>query len=38
MLQDRLQKIAEDDLQCDFRKDRGCTDMIFVTMQLVEKF
>ena len=40
MLQDRLQKIAEDDLtisRCDFRKDRSCTDMIFVAMQLVEK-
>ena len=41
VLQDRLQKIAEDELpesQCGFRKGRGCTDMIFVVRQLVEKF
>ena len=40
VLQDRLQKIAEDELpesQCGFRKGRGCTDMIFVVRQLVEK-
>ena len=33
VLQDRLQKIAEDELtesQCSFRKARSCTDVIFV--------
>ena len=40
VLQERLQKIAEDELpesQCGFRKGRGCTDMIFTIRQLVEK-
>ena len=40
ILQDRLQKLAEEDLpksQCGFRKDRGCSDMIFRVRQLVEK-
>ena len=40
ILQDRLQKLAEDELpesQCGFRKGRGCSDMIFAIRQLVEK-
>ena len=40
VIQGRLQAIAEDILpesQCGFRKGRGCTDMIFVARQLVEK-
>ena len=40
VLQERLQKIAEDELpesQYGFRKGRGCTDMIFIIRQLVEK-
>ena len=40
ILQERLQELAEELLpesQCGFRKCRGCTDMIFVVCQLVEK-
>ena len=40
MLQERLQKLAEDELpesQCGFREGRSCTDMIFTIQQLVEK-
>ena len=40
MLQERLQKLAEDELpesQCGFRTGRGCADMIFTVRQLVEK-
>ena len=40
IIQIRLQRIAEEILpesQCGFRKGRGCTDMIFVARQLVEK-
>ena len=40
VIQARLQAIAEGILpesQCGFRKGRGCTDMIFVARQLVEK-
>ena len=40
ILQNRLQEIAEDVLpesQCGFRKGRGCTDMIYVARQLIEK-
>ena len=40
LLNDRLQSLAEDvlpDSQCGFRKGRGCTDMIFVARQLIEK-
>ena len=40
ILQERLQTLAEQELpesQCGFRKERSCTDMIFVIRQLVEK-
>ena len=40
VIQERLQQIAEDilpDLQCGFRRGRGCTDRIFAARQLVEK-
>ena len=40
IVQNRLQSIAEQELpesQCGFRQGRGCTDMIFVVRQLVEK-
>ena len=40
ILQERLQQVAEEELpesQCGFRKGRGCTDMIFIVRQLVEK-
>ena len=40
IIQDRLKLVAEDvlpDSQCGFRAGRGCTDMIFVARQLVEK-
>jgi len=40
IVQNRLQAIAEGllpDSQCGFRKGRGCTDMIFVARQLMEK-
>lgn len=40
ILQERLQKLAEDELpesQCGFRKARSCADMIFTVHQLVEK-
>ena len=40
ILQERLQELAEEELpesQCGFRKSRGCTDMIFVVRQIVEK-
>ena len=40
IVQGRLQVIAENILpesQSGFRKGRGCTDIIFVVMQLVEK-
>ena len=38
VLQERLQKLAEDELpesQCGFREGRSCTDMIFTIRQLV---
>ncbi len=40
IVQSRLQVVAEKVLpesQCGFRRGRGCTDMIFVIRQLVEK-
>ena len=40
VLQERLQKLAEDELpesKCGFRKGRSCADMIFIIQQLVEK-
>ena len=40
LLQDGLQKIAEDELpqsQCGYRKGSSCTDIIFVIKQLVGK-
>ena len=40
IIQERLQYIAESvlpDSQCGFRQGRGCSDMIFVARQLVEK-
>ena len=40
VLQERLQKLAEDELpesQCGFREGRSCTDMICTIRQLVEK-
>ena len=40
IIQDRLKLVAEDvlpDTQRGFRAGRGCTDMIFVARQLVEK-
>ena len=40
MLQERLQKLAEDELpesQCGFWAGRGCADMIFTVCQLIEK-
>ena len=40
ILQERLQELAEEELpesQCDFRKSRGCTDMTFAVLQIVEK-
>ena len=40
VLQERLQTIADGVLpesQCEFRKGRGCVDIIFVARQLVEK-
>ena len=40
ILQERLQKLAEDELpesQCGLRKGRGCVDMTFVVRQLIEK-
>ena len=40
ILQERLQKLAEDELpesQCGFRAERGCADMIFTVHQLIEK-
>ena len=40
VLQERLQKLAEDELpesQCGFGEGRSCTDMIFTIRQLVEK-
>lgn len=40
MICDRLQHLAEEvlpDSQCGFRKNRGCSDMIFTVRQLVEK-
>lgn len=39
VLQERLQKLAEDELpesQCGFRKGRNCTDMTFTVHQLLE--
>ena len=40
VVQGRLQALAEDVLpesQCDFRKGRGCSDMVFTVRQLIEK-
>ena len=40
ILQERLQKLAEDELpesQCGFQAGRSCADMIFTVRQLVEK-
>ena len=40
IIQDRLQQMAEGELpesQCGFRKGRGCSDMLFVLRQLMEK-
>ena len=40
IIQDRLKLVVKDvlpDTQCGFRAGRGCTDMIFVARQLVEK-
>ena len=40
VLQERLQQLAEEELpesQCRFRRDRGCSDMIYTVRQLVEK-
>ena len=40
VIQDRLQQLAESELpesQCGFRKGRGCSDMLFVLRQLMEK-
>ena len=40
VLQGRLQQMGDDVLpesQCDFRKGRSCTDVIFMVRQLVEK-
>jgi hypothetical protein len=40
ILQERLQKLAEDELpesQCGFRRGRSCADMIFTVRHLVEK-
>ena len=40
IIQERLQSLAEKVLaesQCGFRKGRGCSDMIFVARQLLEK-
>lgn len=40
VIQERLQVVAEKvlpGLQCGFRKERGCCDMIFVACQLLEK-
>ena len=40
VLQERLQKVAEDELpesQCGFRRERSCADMIFTVRQLEEK-
>ena len=40
IVQERLQCIAESvlpDSQCGFQRGRGCSDMIFVARQLVEK-
>lgn len=40
VLQERLQKVAEDELpesKCGFRKERSCIDMIFTVRQLVER-
>ena len=40
VIQNRLQEVVEEvvpDSQCGFRKERGCTDMIFCARQIVEK-
>ena len=40
VIQERLQLIAEKvlaELQCEFRKERGCCDIIFVAWRLLEK-
>ena len=40
IIQGKLQKLAERELpesQCDFRKGRGCKDMVFTIRQLTEK-
>ena len=39
-MQERLQTIADNvisESQCGFGKGRGCTDMIFVARQMIEK-
>ena len=41
IIQERLQTLAEEELpesQCGFRREHGCSDMIFTVCQLVEKF
>ena len=40
IIQMRLQRVAEMELpesQCEFREGRGCSDMVFMVRQLVEK-
>ena len=33
----RLQKITDTELQCCFRKSRGCSDKVFTVRQIIEK-
>ena len=40
IIQERLQTLAEEELpesRCGFRRERGCSNMIFIVCQLVEK-